>query len=241
MPYKTSSWKDKVDPAVISVMRTFLRLVESMDEVAIKKRSEEITRCLNEKGQISFKRFYENKNNTEFGSQYVEKALAFRKANPDLLENSEKQKQFREKIPPELSLWLTFQVLNIACMKGDKKSLYSLYEEARSGKKPKSLLKILRYDKTLFDHEWVREKIFKEALVGNHIFFDELGDAIKREPKKSRHEIGWRFMLIYFWQIVFNKLEEDEQMEVLQEIGLKIPDRAKYRKIIRTEIKPLFK
>ncbi len=150
--------------------------------------------------------------------------------------------ELEQKITPEMILYITFSVLNLVSTLIDKKSLKTLYEEARDGNET-SLFTLIRYDKTLFDHEWFRERILKEMLLSNSIFFEKLGDAIKSEPLISKHgQVKLKFILFVFWDAVFSKLTYKQQIELLDYIGVEVPVSFDgYKKLIKREITPLFK
>jgi hypothetical protein len=70
-----------------------------------------------------------------------------------------------------------------------KKSLKTLYEEARPGN-DESLFRLLRLDKTLFDHEWLRERMLQEMFMADYDFFKRVGNAIKSEPPLGKLKRG---------------------------------------------------
>jgi len=249
MPYKTSSWKDKLPPESVIFIKAFYEIIDLSDEITEIKLSRQIVVGLREKGIRSFKEFYKNNNDLEFANKFIGNIADFMNVGMPFFSRDKvselfdvkKQNLLREKIPPELSLWISFHLMNLVCMGTERKSMFDLLEEATNGNR-ESLFTLLRYDKTLFDHEWLREKIFHEAIVGNDIFFDKLGDAIKREPKVRKHrQSRLKLTLILFWKLIFSKLKYSEQMDLLNEAGFNITSENLYRRLVRTEIKPFFK
>jgi hypothetical protein len=118
MTSKAASWKQKVDPASVLAIKTFIVSVQSADEIIRIEESKEIAHLLKERGIKSFKRFYENNDNLKFAMQLVDVAEPYLSMDgmSDLLSDVKKQKLLRSKIDPELALWLSFYVLNEACL-----------------------------------------------------------------------------------------------------------------------------
>jgi hypothetical protein len=234
------SWKEKVDPALADQIKVFvesLKLIEEPD-------SEEFIEEIKNSSIKSFKPFY--KENEQF-RQIIDLAKFMHNQNvADIKTNIKKQEmletEFEKRVTPEMLVFLSFHFLNFISILLEKKSLIAFYQEAQAGNE-ESLLKLLRYDKTLFDHEWFREIIFKEALVGNSNFFKKLGDAIKSEPLIDKHRQGkLKLILVLFWNAAFSKLTDTQQMEMLDYIGLESPfSPDTYKKFRKREITPLFK
>jgi hypothetical protein len=244
MVSKTTSWKQKIDPAVVPLLKNFIKFIDTEDEEIISQRSENTFSLLIDSGITSFKLFYENKNNTECIMQLGDMAKSFSSLEElaESIATVQDREMIRDKITPELALWSSFLLMNNICQIIEKKTLYDLYENAKNGD-DKSLFALLRYDRTLFDHEWFRERIFKEYIRQNDIFFDRLGDAIKSDPPIGKHgKRKVKLFLIMFWMPIFSKLSYKEQMDLLEEIGLELKDDPlAYKKLVREEIKPLFK
>jgi len=97
-------------------------------------------------------------------------------------------------------------------------SLRELFKKAKVGDN-ESLFKIIKIDKTFFDHKWVRSRINKASYSGDWNFFESLGDAIKEDPLKhdSRSErIDKLFMVIrFFWYFGLDRLSDYELHELL--------------------------
>ena len=243
MSSKTASRKQKVDPASLLAIRTFIGFFDSADEMVLLRETTEMARQLRQRGIKSFERFYENTDDLKFALQLIDVAKPHLSIDgiSGLLSDVKKQDILRSNLDPEVSLWLSFSMLNMVCLIVSRKSLSELYQEARNGKQ-KSLFELLRYDKTVLNHEWVQEKLFDEAIAGNEIFFENLGDAIKGNPAVGKHrQSRLKLILVHFWPPVFSKLTYQEQIELLNEAGFQIDDEVLYRKLVRTEVKPLFK
>jgi len=243
MSRKVTSWKEKVDPAFADLIKIIVELFKYLEEPD-QKDSEELIEKIKNSSIKSFKIFYE-------GKEYIKVIVDFFKSMSsidvsDIKQDIKKQEifasEFEQKITPEMILYIIFESLNLISMLIDKKSLKTLYEEARNGNE-NSLLTLLRYDKTLFDHEWFRERILKEMLLRNSIFFEKLGDAVKSEPLVAKHgQVKLKFILLSFWHPVFSKLTYNQQIELLDDIGLEVPfSLDTYKKLIKREITPLFK
>ena len=63
---KTDSWKQKVDPAIVPLLKTFIHSMDTQDENIVRDRTKGLIPLLKDKGCISFKCFYENINDSVF-------------------------------------------------------------------------------------------------------------------------------------------------------------------------------
>jgi hypothetical protein len=97
-------------------------------------------------------------------------------------------------------------------------ALKVLYKKAKDGDN-ESLFKLIKVDKTLFDHKWVRSRINQEAYSGGIDFFDALGDAIKTDPLKHgsrKNRIDKLFLAIkFYWEYGLYRLSDYELHEML--------------------------
>jgi hypothetical protein len=128
----------------------------------------------------------------------------------------------------------------------NKKSLKELFNEARNEVRKgtgESLFKLIKIDKTLFDHDWVRARIRKAIYSGDWKFFDLLSKAIKTDPLENRKVHGDIFLiLLFFWRLGLYRLTIPELMTLFKESGVRmIYDEINFRKFVDREIKPLFK
>jgi len=125
------------------------------------------------------------------------------------------------------------QVYDDISKRAYKKSLIQLLEEARND--DEILYKAIRLDKTLFDEDWVRERIRKAFYSGDSRFFNELGKAIikypiplrgiqgkfKVEQEESILEYGkLTLILLKLWPIGLCRLEIRELVGLLKACGL---------------------
>ncbi|HBE44337.1 MAG TPA: hypothetical protein DDW17_02495 [Deltaproteobacteria bacterium] len=135
-----------------------------------------------------------------------------------------------------------FHVWNTVSLLVSKKSLKELFSEARKGN-DESLFKLVKVDKTLFDHDWFRDRIRKATYSGDWRFFELLGKAIKTDPLSNRKVHGDIFLvLLQFWQSGLYRLTIPELMSLLQASGARmVYDEINFRKFVDREIKPLFK
>ncbi len=249
MKRKQVSRKQKVDPVLAAIIKGFLEGLEDIDDPG-EEASKDFIEQIKNSSIKSFKPFYSEEERVNIEdeqlTQFMDIFTSLSSQNiPDISTAINEQDIFEgemEKgVTPETRIFSTFQFLNFICKLLEKKSLIELYQEVREGNE-ESLFKLLRYDKTLFDHEWFREVIFQEMLIGDSIFFEKLGDAIKSEPPISKHKQGkLKLILVLFWETVFSKLTYQQQMELLDHVGLEVPfSPDTYKKLIKREIKPLF-
>jgi hypothetical protein len=236
------TWKEKIDPSIAEHIKSVIEMILCLDEPN-KEDSEELIESVTDCNIKSFKPFYEG---NQYISLFVDILTPLKSIDVSDIENNKAKQEILaaelgQRMTPELMLYCTFQTLNLISTLIDGKSLMALYEEARAGSE-KSLFTLLKYDKTLFDHEWLKELIFKKLLLGNFYFFEQLGDAIKSEPPIGRHKQGKLKLIVFmFWKEAFSKLTYQEQMEFLEWLGLEVPfSYDTYKKIITREIKPKF-
>jgi len=97
-------------------------------------------------------------------------------------------------------------------------SLKELLKRAREGD-DKSLFQLVKVDKTLFDHDWVRERINKASYSGDNLFFEGLGDAIRSDPlehDRIKVRLDKLFVILkFFWNYGLYKLSDSELHELL--------------------------
>ncbi len=106
----------------------------------------------------------------------------------------------------------------------NKKHMATLVEEAKKGE-DEALFKAVRVDKTLLDAKWVRRKIRIAQYTGEHIFFKQLGDAIKKPPLEHDMEHTQSFLVLaYFWKLGLCRLTNPELMELLLSSGVRVQD-----------------
>lgn len=124
-----------------------------------------------------------------------------------------------------------FSVWNIISIVINSKTLRTLYNEARAGV-DQSLFEIIQIDKTLFDHDWVRDRIRKAAYSGNKLFFQSLSKAIKDDPLKNRKlRIKEFLILTVFWELGLYRLSAGNLLELFNDCGLaKREDEITFRK-----------
>ncbi len=120
----------------------------------------------------------------------------------------------------------------------NKKSIRQLYHESKKGN-DESLFKLIKVDKTLFDHEWLRMRIRRAMHSGDSRFFGELADAIKAAPLDTRlSNLEISLVLLNFWNAGLYRLTVPELMDLLKASGVGIPhDEVSFRKI-KDRIRP---
>lgn len=135
--------------------------------------------------------------------------------------------------------WAIFTAWNAISFTLNKQSLAELYEEAQHGHDG-SLFKLIKLDKTLFDHEWVRKRIRQAAYSGDADFFSSIAKAIKDDPLKHRKiKIERHLVLMNFWFYGLYRLTIPELMQLLEDSGMTIQeDEVTFRKFIDREMRP---
>jgi hypothetical protein len=153
----------------------------------------------------------------------------------------EEKRRLRGMVGIDEMMALSFSLMDQFSLLINKKSLKTLYKEAKNGSLD-SLCKVLRFDKTLFDHEWVRELMMKAMITGDNDFFENVGHAIKTEPPIGK--LKWarlKHVLITFWNMGLYKLSVPQLDNLLMDSGIKRQDDLDaFEKFIKDEIKPLF-
>lgn len=241
MTYKKSSWKQKVDPALIDNLKSVVKLFDSILQMQDPE-SKDIIEKIKEGSIKSFKPFYERSKQEKQFIDFMK--FVSKQSLSEIKDNRIKQKDIKaemeKRLTPEMILFLTFQNLNFVCFLVYKKSLKKLCEEAKKGNED-SLLKLLRFDKTLFDHEWFKEIIMRKVVEGNYYFFEKIGDAIKKEPplgKKKRGKL--QIVLLISWNSIFKKLTWNERLRELDKLGLtEKMDLDSLKKFVKREVLPL--
>ncbi len=131
-----------------------------------------------------------------------------------------------------------FFVTDTISLIANKKSIRELYREAKNGD-DESLFKLIKVDKTLFDHEWLRVRIRKAMYSGEGKFFRDLAKAIKADPLDTRHSnLEASVVLLYFWNAGLYRLTVPELMDLLKSSGIHIEqDEVSFRKV-KDRIRP---
>lgn len=125
-----------------------------------------------------------------------------------------------------------FFTWDVISLMNHKKSLRQLYNEAQ--KDDESLLNLLRLDKTLFDHEWVRVRMRKAMYSGDLDFIDSVADALKKGQFDTRKEnLDITIALINFWKTGIYRLTIPQRMELLKDSGIEfVQNETAFSKII---------
>ena len=149
-------------------------------------------------------------------------------------------KRFNEQ--PKIFKRNIYWVWNTISLLVHRKGLKNLFNAARKGS-DEALFKLIQIDKTLFDHDWLRERIRKAAYLGDWQFFTDLSKAISTDPINNRKIHGELFLILaQFWMVGLYRLTIPEVMELLKESGVRMQyDEVNFRKFVDREIKPLFK
>lgn len=144
------------------------------------------------------------------------------------------------KVSPNSLLRLNFSMLDKIATLVHKKSLKVLYQEAKGGNE-KSLFILLRYDKSLFDHEWLRALVARKMVTGDETFFKKIGQAFSSFPPIGKlKQAKLKYILLNLWSVGLSLLTIPELIQVLEESGMKVhEDPESLRKFIQVQIKPL--
>jgi hypothetical protein len=103
-------------------------------------------------------------------------------------------------------------------------SLRELSKKAKEGD-DKSLFKIVKIDKTFFDHKWVRTRMNKAAYSADWSFFEALGKAIKADPLGHKRNIAELFLVLrFFWYFGLYRLSDADIHELMIDSGLNVQD-----------------
>ena len=174
-------------------------------------------------------------------------ALMFHKLLIDAKDmNREKERELlRENISLEQILSANFGLMDKASLNVNKKSLRELYSEAKNGDLD-SLVKVIQFDKTIFDHDWVKVLMLKATIIGDYDFFEKIAYAIKTGPPmgKINKTRRLRTILLTFWGMGLYRLSNDELVNLLENSGFPMfeeySDLDNFRRFIDREIRPLF-
>jgi hypothetical protein len=174
-------------------------------------------------------------------------ALMFHKFLIDI-KNVDREKErriARENVSLEQILSVNFGLMDKASLNINKKSLRELYSEAKNGDLD-SLVKVIQFDKTIFDHDWVKVLMLKATIIGDYDFFEKIAYAIKTKPPLGRINETRRIrtILITFWGMGLYRLSNDELVNLLDNSGYPMleeyPDPDTFRRFVDREIRPLF-
>lgn len=136
-----------------------------------------------------------------------------------------------------------FSTWNTISLLVNRKSLKQLFTEAKNGNE-ESLFRLIKVDKTLLDHGWVRTRIRKAVYSGDWGFFKELSEAINTDPLENRKIHGDIFLvLLQFWKVGLYRLSAKKIRDRFEACGIFFsPDyRDKsFEKFIKREVKPIF-
>ena len=121
---------------------------------------------------------------------------------------------------PSLLQDILFNIWNTASVAINGKPLKTLYNEAMAGNNS-SLFKIIQIDKTLFDHDWVREQIRRALYSGDREFFMSLSKAIGSDPLNNRMKRIKEFLILtLFWEVGLYRLSVPDLLELFNDCGL---------------------
>ena len=103
-------------------------------------------------------------------------------------------------------------------------SLRELFKKAKEGD-DESLFKLVKVDKTFFDHKWFRTRINKAAYSGDWNFFKSLGNAIKADPLGHKRNIAELFLVLrFFWHFGLYRLSDADIHELMIDSSLNVHD-----------------
>lgn len=138
-----------------------------------------------------------------------------------------------KELRPAFLQYVFFNIWKLISLFVHDKPLQELYDEARGGSN-KALFKVIKIDKTLFDHDWVRARIRGAMYSGNEMFFKSLGQAVKDDPVKGpKSRVKEFLVLTLFWEAALYRLSIKEMLNLFQSCGLAIKeDDVTFRKLV---------
>lgn len=105
-----------------------------------------------------------------------------------------------------------------------EQSLYSLIKDAKNGDE-ESFFKLLRIDRSIIECEWAKKMIRKAQFRADERFFKEMAKAITKSPLENDKEYSLAIIvLLLFWRLGMRKLENEEQIELLEECGIRVQE-----------------
>lgn len=124
----------------------------------------------------------------------------------------------------------------------NKKSMNDLYKEAKDDGNEKSLIKLLQLDKTLFDHEWVRDLMLKATATGDNKFLKKISYAIMSGPPAGKLKQGkLEHILVSCWGMGLYRLSMKELRQLLDKCKIETyEDLETLRSLVDNQIKPFF-
>lgn len=136
-------------------------------------------------------------------------------------------------IRPKYMQTVLFLAWDIISISTHGRGMKALYDSAKAGD-DKSLCQLIKIDKSLFDHDWLRARIRKAMYSGDRIFFRALGKALQEDPLKDRKVRLKEFaVLTAFWDAGLYRLSVPELIVLFNDSGLNIiEDETTFRKFI---------
>lgn len=133
---------------------------------------------------------------------------------------------------------MLFSINNTISLVVFGKNIFELIQDAKSGNQ-KSFFKALQIDRSIIESNWAIKMIRKAQLSGDESFFMQMAKAITKQPFKHDKEFTKAIMaVVLFWQFGFNKLTNSEQMELLEECGIRVQDDPEvFRKFVSRLVK----
>lgn len=251
MPDKESSWKQKLNPALMPCIEVIVKIINAAtaaEEHFLRDHSARISSS----DYKSFKIFYEEGVVEQVLQNFMQNILSivmrqfrggqanlsneveklvnvFESGKFEMLESSALKDiinatEFEKMFDSKMVLCVHFVVMCVGSAMVHKKPLRLIYKEAKEGDM-KSLYKLLQIDKTIIDHEWFKESVFRASIIDDMNFFEKIGNAIKTDlPVKRLKHNRVQLILFLFWKIGLNNLTNSELVELLEECGFKIHD-----------------
>lgn len=175
--------------------------------------------------------------NADFNALMIHKMLVDTKK----IDREKERQLIRESITLEQMLSANFGLLNKLCEVINKKSMVVLYGEAKGGDVA-AVCKLLQFDKTLFDHDWMKDLMLKAMLMEDYDLLERIGYALRTSPPAGKlKQLKLKNLLYTFWGMGLYRLSNNELIELLEDSGMTIGDDPEtFRKFVSREIKPLF-
>lgn len=243
MTPEEASSRDKIKPALITFLKTFLEIVEKAT-IAEKEFLEDMSEEIGKHNLKSFKSFYDESVLQEKIAILMKEMINFakvQKSNKDDKIHSMK-KQIEKTFSPEMILFVYFVLVCIVSAMVHKKPIRVLYEEAKGGNLD-SLYKLIQLDKTIIEHEWFQDLVMRAMIKDDIQFFRKIGNAIKTDPPIGRLKHNkLKMALFLFWPLGLEKITNPELVEFLEQCGFTLhEDIESFRKRIRSPVQKFYK
>jgi len=141
------------------------------------------------------------------------------------------------------NIFVIWDTVSLLVHKQSMRGLFANAKNEKSEDRDQSLFKLMQVDKTIFDHDWVRERIRKAAYSGDWQFFDSLSKALRTDPLANR-KLYREILLVSlaFWKSGLHMLTIPQLEQLYNDSGIRTDyTKFDFKKFIDRQIKPHFK